>query len=96
VYGLTDRTSVDLDFSLAADFEDLAEAKARMFRAIRAIRQQMEAYPHKARRDARARDFYDIYTVIKACEIDLGSAENLELVRPSTSTLRSFWSRCGC
>lgn len=188
VYGLTDRTSVDLDFSLAADFEDLAEAKDHMFRAIhdrfnaagyvviderlepkprvdgedakpwwggyelrfklidrqsygklkhrpdklsiaalvtgtgqnrvfsvdfskheyvegclerefdhfsilvyspemivveklRAICQQMEAYPHKERRNARARDFYDIYKVVTSCRINLGTAENQELVR---------------
>src|SRR5262245_38970980 len=34
-YGLTDRTSLDLDFSMADDFENLEEARARIFRALR-------------------------------------------------------------
>lgn len=46
---------------------------------LRAICQQMEAYPHKGRRNARARDFYDIYKVVNACQMDVGTVENLEL-----------------
>jgi predicted nucleotidyltransferase component of viral defense system len=188
IYGLTSRTSIDLDFSMASDFENVAVAEQRMFRALRdrfdaegyvvfderldpkprldgedikpwwggyelrfklidrdkfeklkhrpeklsmsamvtglgqdrvftvdlskheyvhgsiereldhfsicvytpemiaieklrAICQQMEAYEHRGQRAARARDFYDIYTVLNACQIDLGSVENHALVR---------------
>ena len=188
VYGLTSRTSIDLDFSMSSDFDDLAEAEQRMFRAIRnrfdlegyvafderlepkprlhgedtkpwwggyelcfklierekyeklkhrpdklsiaalvtglgqdrvftvdlskheyvegsverefdhfnihvytpemivieklrAVCQQMEVYEHKGRRYARARDFYDIHTVVEACTIDLSTSESHELAR---------------
>ncbi len=188
VYGLTARTSIDLDFSIASDFPDVADARERMFRALRnrfdasgyvvfgekfepkpkldgedtkkwwggyqlsfklierakyvalknrpdklsidalvtgtgqdrtftvdlskyeytegkverefdhfsiyvytpemiaieklrAICQQMEAYEHKGRRKARARDFYDIHTVVTAREVDLAAEENIDLLR---------------
>lgn len=188
VYGLTTRTSIDLDFSMSSDFDDIAEAEQRMVRAIRdrfdsegyvafderlepkprlhgedtkpwwggyelcfklierekyerlkhrpdklsmsalvtglgqdrvftvdlskheyvegnverefdhfsihvytpemivieklrAVCQQMEAYEHRGRRYARARDFYDIHTVINACRIDLSTNMNRELAR---------------
>lgn len=188
VYGLSPRTSLDLDFSMPSDFEDLADARDRMFRALRArfdsegfvvfdtklepkpkldgedtkpwwggyqltfklierakydalkhrpdklsisalvtgtgqerkftidlskceytegkverefehfsifvytpemivveklraICQQMEAYAHRGRPSARARDFYDIYIVLSARGIDLASRENAELIR---------------
>lgn len=188
IYGLTSRTSIDLDFSMSSDFDDLAEAERRMFKAVRdrfevegyvvfderlepkprllgedtkpwwggyelrfklierqkyeklkhrpdklsmsalvtglgqdriftvdlskyeyvegsverefdhfsihvytpemivieklrAVCQQMEAYEHRGRRYARARDFYDIHTVIKACEIDLATTKNRDLAR---------------
>jgi hypothetical protein len=35
IYGLTSRTSLDLDFSMADDFEDLDDARRRIFRALR-------------------------------------------------------------
>jgi predicted nucleotidyltransferase component of viral defense system len=188
IYGLTSRTSLDLDFSMSADFEDIDQAGQRMFRAIRdrfdaegfvvfderlepkprlhgedtkpwwggyelrfklierekyeklrtrpeklrldalvtgseqnrtftvdlskheyvegrveqefehysiyvyspemivveklrALCQQMEAYEHRVWRSPRARDFYDICTVVQTCGIDLGSASNHNLAR---------------
>lgn len=35
VYELTSRTSLDLDFSMANDFDDFADARERIFRALR-------------------------------------------------------------
>jgi len=35
VYGISDRTSLDLDFSLEADFPDFEDARRRLFHAIR-------------------------------------------------------------
>ena len=35
VYKLTSRTSLDLDFSMANDFDDFADARERIFRALR-------------------------------------------------------------
>ncbi len=35
VYGITQRTSLDLDFSMAGDFEDFDDARDRLFRALR-------------------------------------------------------------
>jgi predicted nucleotidyltransferase component of viral defense system len=35
VYGLTHRTSLDLDFSMDSDFKNLDEARERLFRALR-------------------------------------------------------------
>ena len=35
VYGISDRTSLDLDFSLETDFPDLEDARRRLFHAIR-------------------------------------------------------------
>jgi hypothetical protein len=35
VYGLTNRTSLDLDFSMDEDFPDVEEARERLFRALR-------------------------------------------------------------
>ena len=43
---------------------------------LRAICQQMPEYPHTGNKKARARDFYDIYQVVKSCAIDLGAEEN--------------------
>lgn len=48
---------------------------------LRAICQQFPDYLHKARRKARARDFYDIHAVLTARGIDIASADNQELVR---------------
>ena len=35
VYEITSRTSLDLDFSMANDFDDFADARERIFRALR-------------------------------------------------------------
>ena len=35
VYGLTLRTSLDLDFSMDSDFENVDEARGRLFRALK-------------------------------------------------------------
>ena len=48
---------------------------------IRAICQQMEEYPHTGNKHARARDFYDIYQVLKVLNIDLASEENKNIIR---------------
>ena len=48
---------------------------------LRAICQQMTEYLSRACATARARDFYDICSTVKAANIDLASSENLELVR---------------
>lgn len=47
---------------------------------LRAICQQMEEY-QLSRGRARARDFYDIHRVLSTTDIDLASADNLELIR---------------
>ena len=48
---------------------------------IRAICQQMAEYPIRGAKSARARDFYDIYVLVKEAQINLGSPENIELAR---------------
>jgi len=48
---------------------------------LRAICQQMPEYSHRGRPAARARDFYDIQQVVNELKFNLGSEENLELVR---------------
>lgn len=48
---------------------------------IRAVCQQMVEYPIRVAKTARARDFYDVYVIMEESKIDLGSSENLELVR---------------
>src|ERR1700689_1637975 len=48
---------------------------------LRAICQQMPEYPHTGNKKARARDFYDIHRVLKACNIDLTTEENSALIR---------------
>lgn len=35
VYGITSRTSIDLDFSMSEDFEDSSDARDRVFSALR-------------------------------------------------------------
>jgi len=35
VYGITSRTSLDLDFSMSQDFEDLSDARDRLFASLR-------------------------------------------------------------
>jgi predicted nucleotidyltransferase component of viral defense system len=48
---------------------------------LRAICQQMSEYPQRRYATARARDFYDIFSTVKAAHIDLSRSENLELVQ---------------
>ncbi len=48
---------------------------------LRAICQQMPVYPHTGNKKPRARDFYDIYQVLKICGVDLATPENLALIR---------------
>ncbi len=48
---------------------------------LRAICQQMSEYPQRRYATARARDFYDIFSTIRAANINLSSIGNLGLVR---------------
>jgi hypothetical protein len=51
---------------------------------IRAICQQMPEYAtviSRAGRSARARDFFDLYTILEHWKIDLMTAENIELIQ---------------
>lgn len=48
---------------------------------LRAICQQMPEYGMNPHGHARARDFYDIHTVITRAEIDLGTPQNRDLTR---------------
>ena len=48
---------------------------------LRAICQQMDGYPHRGARRARARDFYDIHQVLTNFGFDLAADENLTLAR---------------
>ncbi len=48
---------------------------------IRAICQQMEEYELRAEKSARARDFYDIYVLMKEAKINLAAQDTLELAR---------------
>ncbi len=48
---------------------------------IRAICQQMPEYQLRTEKSARARDFYDIYVLIKEAKIDLETPDSLELAR---------------
>jgi len=47
---------------------------------LRAICQQMPEYPHRGWPSARARDFFDIYIVVRKCGVDLASDANRELI----------------
>lgn len=48
---------------------------------LRAICQQMPEYPHRPYSKARARDFYDIYTIVQTGNLDLTTPENVELLK---------------
>jgi hypothetical protein len=48
---------------------------------LRAICQQMPEYEMRRNVKPRARDFYDIHSIVTAGEIDLTDADNVELVR---------------
>ena len=55
-----------------------------VFEKVRAICQQMPEYEEiipNVGKSARARDFFDIYTIMQWCEIDFLMQENVELVR---------------
>ena len=56
--------------------------KQRMIAAekLRALCQQMEAYPQRKRRAPRARDFYDITAIVTEASIDFASADFHTLV----------------
>jgi len=47
---------------------------------LRAICQQMPEYPKRGHPVARARDFYDIYTILESTHAVLNSPENLKLI----------------
>lgn len=47
---------------------------------LRAICQQMDEYPYRGRKTARARDFYDIHSILRSGTVDLNAAENRELL----------------
>jgi len=48
---------------------------------LRAICQQMPEYPMRGYATPRSRDFYDIYAVVTEARVNLGTPENLELIR---------------
>jgi hypothetical protein len=48
---------------------------------LRALCQQLPEYPHRGHRAPRARDFYDIHTVVTRLSLRLESAEHVELAR---------------
>jgi len=48
---------------------------------LRAICQQMPDYRLRGRQTPRARDFYDIHSVITGAKVDLGTPTNLQLTR---------------
>ena len=48
---------------------------------LRAICQQMDAYPLKGGRRPRARDFYDIHAVLSKEGLDLSSTTNVEVIQ---------------
>lgn len=54
VYGLTDRTSLDLDFSMDADFPDIEDARRRLFFRSGTVSTQ-SAMPYSTRRSNRNR-----------------------------------------
>jgi predicted nucleotidyltransferase component of viral defense system len=48
---------------------------------LRALCQQMSEYPRRIHPSPRARDFYDIYTVVTTARIDISTPTNIELAR---------------
>jgi predicted nucleotidyltransferase component of viral defense system len=52
-----------------------------VFEKIRAICQQMPEYKHNTTKTARARDFFDIYTIMEHFDIDFSSTHNIDLVK---------------
>lgn len=68
-----------------ADFDDYTinvyTPEMIVIEKLRAICQQMPAYARRGHSTPRARDFYDIHSVITAVKIDLGTAANLQLTR---------------
>jgi predicted nucleotidyltransferase component of viral defense system len=48
---------------------------------IRALCQQMDEYPTRGPKTARARDFYDIHVILEESKIDLTSTDNSDLVK---------------
>lgn len=67
-----------------------------VFEKLRAICQQTQSYrqvitTHKPR--ARARDFYDIHTLMRHCEIDINSDKNKVLLRRIFDAKKAILSR---
>lgn len=52
-----------------------------VFEKLRAICQQMPEYTQNSTKTARARDFFDIYTVMEHFTIELASPENMDLLK---------------
>jgi len=52
-----------------------------LFEKLRAICQQMPEYAPNSTKTARARDFFDIYTVIECFKVDLASPQNVNLLK---------------
>jgi predicted nucleotidyltransferase component of viral defense system len=48
---------------------------------LRALCQQMAEYPHRSRGHGRARDFYDIYSILSLGKVVLNTKENVELLK---------------
>jgi Nucleotidyl transferase AbiEii toxin, Type IV TA system len=48
---------------------------------IRALCQQMDEYPIRRQKTARARDFYDIYVIFEESKIDLATTDKRDLVQ---------------
>jgi hypothetical protein len=48
---------------------------------LRAICQQMPEYPYVRFKVGRARDFYDIHAIVTARNLDMSTAEHLDLIR---------------
>ena len=47
---------------------------------VRALCQQMDEYPLRTQKTARARDFYDIHVILEESKIDLAAADNADIV----------------
>lgn len=48
---------------------------------LRALCQQMPGYPRRVHPAPRARDFYDIHSIVTEAALDLSLPDNLDLVR---------------
>lgn len=74
-----------------SEYRDVGGYRARVYtptliavEKLRAICQQMDEYREvvgSLKASPRARDFFDIYTIVNTCHVDLTSAENKTLVK---------------